>query len=80
MIDVSRRQGGSRRPAGRSDPLSILVAYATKHGSTGGIAERIAERLRAAGLDAEALPVKSVRDVASYDAVILVARCTCSTG
>ena len=51
--------------------MSILVAYATKHGSTGGIAERIAERLRAAGLDAEALPVKSVRDVASYDAVIL---------
>jgi len=51
--------------------LSILVAYSSKHGSTRGIAERIAERLRAAGLDAEALPVKSVRDVAGYDAVIL---------
>jgi menaquinone-dependent protoporphyrinogen oxidase len=55
----------------RTDPMSILVAYASKHGSTGGIADRIAERLRAAGLDAEAMPVRSVRDVASYDAVIL---------
>jgi flavodoxin len=28
--------------------MSILAAYASKHGSTKGIAERIAERLRAA--------------------------------
>jgi menaquinone-dependent protoporphyrinogen oxidase len=51
--------------------MSILIAYASRHGSTGGIAERIAERLREGGLDAEAMTVKSARDVADYDAVIL---------
>ena len=51
--------------------MSTLVAYATRHGSTQGIAERIAERLRAAGLDAEARPVKAVRDPAAYDAFVV---------
>jgi len=51
--------------------LSILVAYASKHGSTKGIAERIAHRLGAAGLAAEALPVAAVRAVEGYDAVVL---------
>ena len=51
--------------------MSILVAYASKHGSTKGIAERIAKRLTAAGLAAEALPVESVRSVEGYDAVVL---------
>ncbi len=51
--------------------MSILVAYASKHGSTQEIAERIAERLRAADLEAEALPVGDVRDVQRYDAVVL---------
>jgi menaquinone-dependent protoporphyrinogen oxidase len=51
--------------------LPILVTYASRHGSTKGIAERIAERLRAAGLEVEAVPVRAVRDVAAYDAVLL---------
>jgi menaquinone-dependent protoporphyrinogen oxidase len=51
--------------------MKVLVAYASKHGSTRGIAERIAERLRTDGLEAEALPVKSVRDVATYDAFVV---------
>ncbi len=51
--------------------MSVLVAYASKHGSTQGIAERIAERLLAAGLDAEAQPVDAVRDPAAYDAVVI---------
>ncbi len=51
--------------------MSILVAYASKHGATAGIAERIAERLRAAGLEAEARPVKEVRDPAPYDAFVI---------
>jgi menaquinone-dependent protoporphyrinogen oxidase len=51
--------------------MSVLVAYASRHGSTRGIAVRIAARLCAAGLKAEALPVNAVRDVGQYDAVVL---------
>jgi menaquinone-dependent protoporphyrinogen oxidase len=51
--------------------MSVLVAYATRHGATRGIAERIAERLRAAGLDAEARPAAEVRDATRYDAFIV---------
>jgi menaquinone-dependent protoporphyrinogen oxidase len=51
--------------------MKVLVAWASRHGSTQGIAERIAERLAADGLDAEARPVTDVRDVAAYDAVVV---------
>jgi menaquinone-dependent protoporphyrinogen oxidase len=51
--------------------MSILVAYASRHGSTRGIAERIAERLRAHGLDAEVRPVADVRDASRYDAFVV---------
>lgn len=51
--------------------MSTLVAYASRHGATAGIAERIAERLRAAGLEAEARPVNAVRDPATYDAFVI---------
>jgi menaquinone-dependent protoporphyrinogen oxidase len=46
--------------------VSILVAYASKHGATQGIAERIAAALEAAGRPAQALPVSAVTDIASY--------------
>jgi menaquinone-dependent protoporphyrinogen oxidase len=51
--------------------MHVLVAYATRHGATRGIAERIAERLRADGLDAEARPAADVRDAARYDAFVV---------
>lgn len=51
--------------------MNILVVYASRHGSTGGIAERIAAGLRDAGLDAEARPVADVTDVSSYDAFVI---------
>jgi menaquinone-dependent protoporphyrinogen oxidase len=51
--------------------MHILVAYATRHGSTAGIAERIAEHLRATGLSADARPASEVRDAPRYDAFVI---------
>src|SRR5690348_14057868 len=49
----------------------VLVAYGTKNGSTGGIADMIAAELTAAGLAAQAWPAAEIRSVDGYDAVIL---------
>lgn len=51
--------------------MKALVAYATRHGATTGIAERIARTLNEKGIPAEALAVDDVRDVTAYDAVVL---------
>lgn len=50
---------------------SILVGYASKHGATQEIAERIAETLRSVGQEAEARPVKTVKDPSGYDAFVI---------
>jgi menaquinone-dependent protoporphyrinogen oxidase len=49
----------------------VLVAYATKHGGTAEIAERIGEVLRQAGLRADVLRAGRVSDPAAYEAVVL---------
>jgi menaquinone-dependent protoporphyrinogen oxidase len=51
--------------------MTILVAYASKHGSTQGIAERIAEKLRQLGKEAEARSVEEVSDPGSYEAFVI---------
>ncbi len=51
--------------------MSILVAYATKYGSTRGIAERIAGTLKAEGLEVELQPAAAVRAVDRYDAFVI---------
>ncbi len=51
--------------------MSVLVAYASRHGSTAGIAERIAATLRSHGLDAEAVPIREVRRPEAYDAFVI---------
>ena len=51
--------------------MLVLVAYATGHGSTRGIAARIADRLRQQGADANALAVADVAEVSGYEAVVL---------
>ncbi len=51
--------------------MNVVVAYATRHGATAGIAERVAAVLTAAGLSADARPVEDVRDLKQYDAVVL---------
>ncbi|MBT8227287.1 MAG: flavodoxin [Dactylosporangium sp.] len=51
--------------------MSVLVAYASRHGATKGIAERIGDRLRVAGLDVEVVPARHARRPEAYDAVIV---------
>jgi menaquinone-dependent protoporphyrinogen oxidase len=51
--------------------MSVLVAYASRHGATQGIAERIAGRLRQDGLAAAAVAAREVDDLAPYDAVVV---------
>jgi len=51
--------------------VRVLIAYATRHGATAGIAGRIAAALTAAGLTAEARPVEDVKNIEPYEAVVL---------
>ena len=50
---------------------SILVTYATRYGSTQEVAEAIAATLREAGLDVDFQPVRKVRSLEKYRAVVL---------
>ena len=51
--------------------MSTLVVYASKHGATQGIAERIAAKLGEAGQEAEARPVEAVDHLIGYDAFVV---------
>lgn len=51
--------------------MHVLVAHASKRGSTAEIAEAIAEALRQAGLDVDCSPAGEVGDLDSYDAIVL---------
>jgi len=50
---------------------SILVAYASKHGSTQEVAEAIAASLRDDGLGIDLRPAADVTNLDSYDGVVL---------
>jgi menaquinone-dependent protoporphyrinogen oxidase len=49
----------------------VLLAYATRAGSTAEVAERIAQRLCMKGFSAEAMPVDDVADLSGYDVALL---------
>lgn len=51
--------------------MTVLVTYASKHGSTEGIAEAIGDRLRQRGVDAEVRPVGNVDGLERYEAVVV---------
>jgi menaquinone-dependent protoporphyrinogen oxidase len=53
------------------DRMTVLVAYASKHGATEGIATFIADRLNELGKSASARSVDDVADLAGVDAVVL---------
>jgi menaquinone-dependent protoporphyrinogen oxidase len=63
-------------PTGTASPVAVraprvLVAYATRFGSTRGVAERIAAQLRRAGCNVELHSCDTAAGIGSYDAVIL---------
>lgn len=51
--------------------MNVLVAYASRHGATAGIGNRIADVLQEEGVPAQALPVEEVGPLDEYDAVVL---------
>lgn len=51
--------------------MAVLVACASRHGATTGIAEEIANTLRSLGHEATVAAVEDVDDVSGYEAVVL---------
>jgi menaquinone-dependent protoporphyrinogen oxidase len=51
--------------------MMVLVAYASRHGATKGIAERIARSLEQRGLGVTVRPVETADAVAEYDAFVI---------
>ena len=51
--------------------MKVLVTCASPHGSTQGIAESIASRLRENGLSVDCVPVVDAPSVSAYDAVVV---------
>lgn len=52
------------------DEVRVLVAYASRFGSTCGVADRIAARLRTGGNHVDVCPADQVADAGAYDAVV----------
>ena len=50
---------------------SVLLAYASRYGSTQEVAEAIASRLRAAGFQVELQPMREVKGLDNYAAIVL---------
>ena len=51
--------------------MHVLVTYVSPHGSTQGIAERIATRLRESAVAVDCAPIHETHGVADYDAVVV---------
>lgn len=51
--------------------MKVLVAYASKYGSTKGIAEFIGEKLRQRGMQVDVQEADAVRNAADYDAFVI---------
>ena len=51
--------------------MRVLVAYASKHGSTQGIADRIGEDLRTDGHEVDVRPAGAAKHAEEYDAYVI---------
>jgi menaquinone-dependent protoporphyrinogen oxidase len=51
--------------------MKVLVVYASKYGSTKGIAEFIGEKLRQRGMEADVMEVGTVRNAEEYQAFVI---------
>jgi menaquinone-dependent protoporphyrinogen oxidase len=51
--------------------MKVLVAYASRHGATRGIAERVATTLERNGLAVTLKPAGEVRDAGTFDAFVI---------
>lgn len=51
--------------------MSILVVYASKHGATRGIAERITRTFQRLGMEAEFQPADAVTNLQAHSAVVI---------
>jgi menaquinone-dependent protoporphyrinogen oxidase len=81
MITVRGRAGaaGERIAAGPETPSipevprmrRVLVAYASRYGSTAEVAREIASVLTGAGLSVDVMPVEQARDLSPYEAIVL---------
>jgi menaquinone-dependent protoporphyrinogen oxidase len=65
--DIKFREG---RCLGKTKK-SVLVTYASKYGSTGGVADAIGKELCAKGVNAEVVLIKNARNVGSYQGVVI---------
>lgn len=50
---------------------SVLVAYATKYGSTQEVAESVGRTIAEKGFDVDVRPAREVRDISGYSAVVV---------
>ncbi len=51
--------------------MDVLVAYATAHGSTAGVARHIGQRLSAAGYQVAIRPTTEIADISPYSAAVV---------
>jgi len=59
------------RRSGEVQAMKVVVAYASDHGSTKGVAGEIADRLTAAGMLVDLNPIDELDAIEGYDAVVL---------
>jgi menaquinone-dependent protoporphyrinogen oxidase len=71
VIVIGTRDRRPERSQAMNASIHLLLAYATKHGSTREVAEEIAETLGASGYEVDVRAAAVVHDLDEYDGVIL---------